>query len=73
VPGQHESFALPVEAQERTCWFIGASTTFSRRTRDSAAGFNCIDIEPDGLTLTVFEADARRPRFNRANSTHLAH
>ena len=68
----HESFALPVRATGQTCWFIGASTTFSRRTRDSAAGFNCIDVEPDGLMLTVYEADARRPRFNKANSTHLA-
>lgn len=52
----HQTFALPVPSASHVCWFVGASTTFSERTRDEPAGFNEIVIDDDHLTLTHYES-----------------
>jgi len=48
----HRTFALPIHAPSHTCWFVGASTAFSARTRIEPAGFNEITITPDEFHLT---------------------
>ena len=54
----HRTFALPVEAGGNNCWFVGASTAFSGRTRIEPAGFNEIVLEGDAIRLIHHEADA---------------
>lgn len=52
----HRTFAIPIERENHVCWFVGASTTFSERTREEPAGFNEILINDDTLELTHFES-----------------
>lgn len=52
----HETFVLPSPDPDQTCWFIGTGTTFSRRTREEAASFNLIELEPDGIRMTQQES-----------------
>jgi 3',5'-cyclic AMP phosphodiesterase CpdA len=52
----HETFAESVTHDDRTCWFVGAGTTFSLRTRGEPAAFNCLDFDGDRIRMTVFEA-----------------
>ena len=59
----HETFALPAEGPSHTCWFVGAGTTFSRRTRGEPAGFNVLDISADTIRVTHHVADEDRPAF----------
>lgn len=57
----HRTFALPVVGDTHVCWFVGASTTFSERTRVEPAGFNEIHLSDDMLTLVHHESvDANR-------------
>ncbi|MEN0652215.1 MULTISPECIES: metallophosphoesterase family protein [Hyphobacterium] len=57
----HQTFALPMAGQSHVCWFVGASTTFSERTRDEPSGFNEILIEADRMELIHHESrDASR-------------
>ena len=58
----HEAFILPSPRPDTTCWFIGAGTTFSWRVRGEPAGFNQIDIGPDGFEITHWRA-VRRDAF----------
>lgn len=55
----HESFALPLKSKGQICWFIGASTAFSARTRDEPPGFNQIDITPEAHRLIHFASDGQ--------------
>ena len=52
----HQTFALPREGEGHVCWFVGASTTFSERTRDEPSGFNEILIEADRMELIHHES-----------------
>lgn len=68
----HQTFALPKLGPEQVCWFVGASTTFSERTRDEPSGFNEIRVDADQITLIHHESrdasdfvPARRFRLNR--------
>lgn len=53
----HQVFALKESRDAHACWFVGASTALSARTRDEPAGFNVIDIAEDAFTMTVYAAD----------------
>jgi 3',5'-cyclic AMP phosphodiesterase CpdA len=53
----HRTFALPAKDGENTCWFVGASTAFSGRTRIEPAGFNEIVLEGEAIRLIHHEAD----------------
>jgi 3',5'-cyclic AMP phosphodiesterase CpdA len=53
----HQSFACPVTAENRTAWFVGASTAFSSRTREEPAGFNVIDVADGYFSLTPYRAE----------------
>ena len=53
----HETFVLPAPDEDKSCWFVGTGTTFSDRTRDEAASFNRIDIEPERILITRMAAD----------------
>lgn len=66
----HRTFALPVEGGEHICWFVGASTAFSARTRIEPAGFNEIFLEADTLRLVHHEADDAG-RFHPAREQDL--
>jgi len=52
----HQTFALPRAGESHVCWFVGASTTFSERTRDEPSGFNEILIEADRMELIHHES-----------------
>lgn len=56
----HRSFAIPVRTGERQSWFVGASTAFSARTREEPAGFNLIEAGEKEMSLTAYQARARR-------------
>ncbi|MCH8488325.1 MAG: metallophosphoesterase [Oceanicaulis sp.] len=66
----HRTFALPVEAGNNTCWFVGASTAFSGRTRIEPAGFNELVLEREAIRLVHHEADAAG-RFHPARDQTL--
>lgn len=52
----HQTFALPRAGENHVCWFVGASTTFSERTRDEPSGFNEILIEQHRMELIHHES-----------------
>lgn len=66
----HRTFALPLEAGDNNCWFVGASTAFSGRTRIEPAGFNEIVLEGDAIRLIHHEADTAG-RFHPAREQIL--
>jgi 3',5'-cyclic AMP phosphodiesterase CpdA len=68
----HETFALPAEAPAHTCWFVGAGTTFSRRTRGETAGFNALEIGEDTIRITHYTAHPDRPEFMATDDWSLA-
>ena len=59
----HETFALPAEGPSHTCWFVGAGTALSHRTRGEPPSFNLFDHTLDGLSLTVYAAEDGQNRF----------
>lgn len=69
----HQHFAHPVETGERTSWFVGASTAFSSRTREEAAGFNLIDVADTHFDLLRFDAveQGDQRRFEPTGETRL--
>lgn len=68
----HETFAESLERDGRLCWFIGAGTTFSLRTRDEPAAFNCLDLAPDRVEMTPYEARSLDEGFRPAAPRTLA-
>ncbi|WBQ13131.1 metallophosphoesterase [Hyphomonadaceae bacterium BL14] len=66
----HRTFAVPVISGDSNCWFVGASTAFSGRTRIEPAGFNEIFLEPDRIRLVHHEADTAG-RFHPAREQDL--
>lgn len=52
----HQTFALPKQSGDHVCWFVGASTTFSERTRDEPSGFNEIRVEDKAIELVHHES-----------------
>ncbi len=67
----HRTFAVPVETQANTCWFVGASTAFSGRTRIEPAGFNEIVLESEAIRLIHHEAGEAN-QFHPAREQVLA-
>tara|TARA_R110002072_G_scaffold2361_8_gene19662 strand:- start:6283 stop:7074 length:792 start_codon:yes stop_codon:yes gene_type:complete len=65
----HRSFALPIHGENHTCWFVGASTAFSKRTRIEPAGFNEILLEDTQIHLVTYAADSGR--FKRGGEQSL--
>lgn len=56
----HQVFAEPLTAQDGSpCWFVGAGTALSRRTRGEPASFNVIERDGADGVLQVFAADRR--------------
>lgn len=53
----HQVFALAHDSDDHRCWYVGASTALSKRTRDEPAGFNVITAEPDVFLMDVFVTD----------------
>ncbi|MHA6288720.1 metallophosphoesterase family protein [Maricaulis sp. CAU 1757] len=47
----HQTFVLPAVQGDHTCWFVGAGTTFSHRTRTEPAGFNRIEIQDRAIRV----------------------
>jgi 3',5'-cyclic AMP phosphodiesterase CpdA len=66
----HRTFAMPVQAGARTCWFVGCSTAFSGRTRIEPPGFNELFLDRDLVRLVHHEADAAG-RFHPAREVDL--
>jgi len=66
----HRTFAVPIEHDGSNCWFVGASTAFSGRTRIEPAGFNEIVLEADTIRLVHYEAD-QAGRFHPAREQVL--
>ncbi|MEE2565668.1 metallophosphoesterase family protein [Hyphobacterium marinum] len=66
----HRTFAIPVDAGSHTCWFLGASTAFSGRTRIEPAGFNEMVLEEEYTRLIHHEADDDG-RFHPVRETEL--
>lgn len=64
----HETFTLPARGPEHTCWFIGAGTTFSRRTRGEPAGFNGLEIDGETVRITHYVAHEARAAFTAGDS-----
>lgn len=69
----HQHFACPVRSGECTSWFVGASTAFSARTREEAAGFNLIDIHETHFNVLQYSAVERDAglRFEPSGETRL--
>jgi len=67
----HETFTLPARAPDHTCWFVGAGTTFSRRTRGEPAGFNALEIGEDAIAITHYVAHPERAEFHAGESWKL--
>lgn len=65
----HQCFSCPVETDQRTAWFVGASTAFSSRTREEPAGFNVIDVARQHFELTPYRAGDGR--FAKSGTEHL--
>lgn len=65
----HQCFSCPVETENRTAWFVGASTAFSSRTREEPAGFNLIEVSQEHFDLTPFQAGDGR--FSRSDTERL--
>ena len=69
----HQHFTCSVRSGDSTSWFVGASTAFSSRTREEAAGFNLIDIDEthfDLLQYRAIESDTGL-RFEPSDQTRL--
>lgn len=66
----HRTFAVPVQNGDKNCWFVGASTAFSGRTRIEPAGFNEIFLEGGTIRLVHHEAD-EAGRFHPAREQAL--
>ncbi|WP_203292554.1 metallophosphoesterase family protein [Maricaulis parjimensis] len=67
----HETFAEPCTIDQRTCWFVGAGTTFSLRTRDEPAAFNCLDVTPGMIRMVPWEARSLAEGFQPAKARDL--
>ncbi|WP_158272062.1 metallophosphoesterase family protein [Marinicauda salina] len=52
----HQVFALVERWDGHSCWFVGASTALSRRTRDEPAGFNVLDVDDHHFSMHVHVA-----------------
>ncbi|HCR95888.1 MAG: hypothetical protein CMH91_14145 [Oceanicaulis sp.] len=60
----HQVFALPQRRPDGgSCWFVGAGTALSHRTRGEPPSFNLFDHTLEGLSLTVFAAEDGENRF----------
>ena len=68
----HQTFAEAVAGDDRVCWFVGAGTTFSLRTRSEPAAFNCLDVEPGRIRMTPHEARSIAKGFEPAETIELA-
>ncbi len=68
----HQTFAEKVEREDGVCWFVGAGTTFSLRTRDEPAAFNCLDLEAGRIRMTPYEAHAINTGFRPGAVRELA-
>ena len=66
----HETYACVLTSGERNCWFLGAGTTFSHRTRGEGAGFNLITLADDAIETTHYQAGPDR-RFRPVSSRLL--
>ena len=67
----HQVFSEKIERRDGTvCWFVGAGTALSRRTRGEPASFNLIETGPDSH-LTVWSA-GEVPVFTPAEPVMLA-
>ncbi len=56
----HQVFAEPLTNEDgSTCWFVGAGTALSRRTRGEPASFNVIERDGDHGALSVMAAGER--------------
>jgi 3',5'-cyclic AMP phosphodiesterase CpdA len=65
----HQCFSCPVTTDDRTAWFVGASTAFSSRTREEPAGFNLIEVSREHFDMTPYRA--KDGRFDRAEMERL--
>jgi 3',5'-cyclic AMP phosphodiesterase CpdA len=60
----HQVFALPQRRPDgKACWFVGAGTALSHRTRGEPPSFNLFDNTLEGLSLTVYAAQDGENRF----------
>lgn len=52
----HQVFALSERHEDHVCWFVGASTALSLRTRDEPPGFNLLTVADDHFVMDVYIA-----------------
>lgn len=68
----HQVFALPHRRPDGgACWFVGAGTALSHRTRGEPPSFNLFENRLDGLHWTVHAAENGENRFTEVRREAL--